>query len=256
MSVLARRLLIVMVAALTVGTVAFIVQPPVLVALWPFAETTPLTFIFVASILAAGAASISWCVIADEPAGLVGVAIDAIAIFGSLTIFTLVAGVTRGDERLALAAVPAGVAVIIGVALFMWSRRFPIRDTRPVPRLALGSIALFMLALLIAGPLLIAGTPNFLPWSVTRDLSAMVGLFFIGAASYFAYGVIRPSMGNALGQLAGFLAYDLVLIVPFLVRLPTISDELRPNLIVYIAVVTYSGLVAVAFLFPRSRATA
>lgn len=113
-----------------------------------------------------------------------------------------------------------------------------------------------MLALLIAGPLLIAGTPNLLPWSVTRDLSAMVGLFFIGAASYFAYGVIRPSMGNALGQLAGFLAYDLVLIVPFLVRLPTISDELRPNLIVYIAVVTYSGLVAVAFLFPRSRATA
>lgn len=256
MSDLARRVLIVLVAGLTVATIAFLIQPPALIALWPFAETTPLTFIFMASIAAAAAASIGWCVVADEPAALVGVAIDTIAIFGLMTAFALVAGVTRGDTHLALSSLPFAIVAVTGVVLLRWSRRFTIRDTRPVPWLARGSIAFFMAALLIAGPLLIVGTPNLLPWSVTRDLSTVVGLFFIGAASYFAYGVVRPSMGNALGQLAGFLAYDIVLIVPFLVRLPTVSEQLRLSLIVYIVVVTYSGLVAVVFLFPRSRTTA
>ena len=94
-----------------------------------------------------------------------------------------------------------------------------------------------------AGIALVAGT-SFLPWPVTDDLSVVVGLFFIGAAAYFAYGVAQPIIGNAFGQLLGFLAYDLVLIVPFVVRLPTIQPEFRTSLYIYIAVLIYSGLVA------------
>ena len=41
---------------------------------------------------------------------------------------------------------------------------------------------------------------------------------FLGSATYFAYGIVRPRWTNAGGQLAGFLAYDLVLIVPFMTR--------------------------------------
>ncbi len=53
----------------------------------------------------------------------------------------------------------------------------------------------------------------------------------------------------------GFLAYDVILIIPFLQRLPTISDELRVSLIIYLAVVTYSGLLAIYYLFikPKTR---
>jgi hypothetical protein len=72
---------------------------------------------------------------------------------------------------------------------------------------------------------------------------------FVGAAIYFAYGLLRPSWVNAAGQLAGFLAYDVVLIVPFLMRLPTVAPELRFSLITYVVVVSYSGLLAIYYLF-------
>ena len=48
-------------------------------------------------------------------------------------------------------------------------------------------------------------------------------IIFLGSAIYFAYGLQRPVWGNAKGQLLGFLAYDLVLIVPF-VRLSFASS--------------------------------
>jgi hypothetical protein len=83
----------------------------------------------------------------------------------------------------------------------------------------------------------------------------VIGLMFLGAATYFAYGLLRPSWANAAGQLAGFLAYDLVLIGPFLSRLPTVAPEHRAGLTIYIAVVSYSGLLAIYYLFihPATR---
>jgi hypothetical protein len=97
----------------------------------------------------------------------------------------------------------------------------------------------------------VQGSQTILPWEVTTEGTVIYGWFFIGAAAYFAYGVWRPRWHNAAGQLAGFLAYDLVLIVPFLLLLPTISDTLRPNLLVYIAVVVYSGALAIYYLVLR-----
>ena len=72
---------------------------------------------------------------------------------------------------------------------------------------------------------------------------------FLGAALYFIYALIRPSWLNAAGQLAGFLAYDAVLIVPFLTRLPTVSPENQVGLTIYTGVVIYSGLLAIYYLF-------
>jgi hypothetical protein len=72
---------------------------------------------------------------------------------------------------------------------------------------------------------------------------------FLGAAMYFAYGLLRPSWLNSAGQLIGFLAYDVVLIVPFLTRLPTTPPEFQAGLIIYTVVVTCSGLLAFYYLF-------
>jgi hypothetical protein len=233
---------------LVIATGVFVAQPPWLADLWPFAGTTPMTYLFVGSILLAAAASIAWCLYADEPGALVGVGLDGAVIFGPVTVLVLVAGLSRGDSRLAMSAIGAAAVVVGGAALALWARRFPIRDNRPTPLIARASMAGFTVVLITAGVLLLAGVPNILPWSVTPDLSAVVGLFFVGAAAYFAYGAVRPVTGNAFGQLAGFLAYDLVLIVPFLQRLPTIVPEQRLSLYLYIVVVVYSGLLAVAVL--------
>lgn len=61
---------------------------------------------------------------------------------------------------------------------------------------------------------------------------------------------------NAGGRLAGFLAYDLVLLIPFVVRIlsgspsyyGSSSEPLRPNLL-YTAVVLLSGVLAAYYLF-------
>jgi len=238
-----RRLLFGIVAVLVVATGVLVVQPPGLNDIWPFPETTPMTYYFVASILLAGGASIAWCLYANEPGALVGVGVDGVTIFMPMTAFVLIAGISRGDSALTISAVGAAAVAVSGAVLAWWARQFPIRDTRPTPLIARASMGLFAVLLVPAGIALVAGT-SFLPWPVTDDLSVVVGLFFLGAAAYFAYGVARPIIGNAFGQLLGFLAYDLVLIVPFLVRLPTIQPEFRTSLYIYIAVLIYSGLVA------------
>ena len=102
----------------------------------------------------------------------------------------------------------------------------------------------------IAGGALILKSPNVLPWNVTPETGAVFGWMFIGAAAYFAYAVVRPSWHNAGGQLAGFLIYDVVLIVPFLQRLSTNGPTV--NLVIYLAVVIYSGVLAAYFLFVNS----
>ena len=62
-------------------------------------------------------------------------------------------------------------------------------------------------------------------------------------------GVFRPKWTNATGQLLAFLAYDLVLIAPFLKHFATVNPAHRPSLVVYTAVLIYSGVLAAYYLF-------
>ncbi|MBX3080792.1 MAG: hypothetical protein KF716_04100 [Anaerolineae bacterium] len=64
-----------------------------------------------------------------------------------------------------------------------------------------------------------------------------------------------PSWHNAAGQLLGFLAYDVVLIVPFIQHFSDVIPEHRVSLIVYTTVVVGSALLAIYYLFihPETR---
>ena len=108
---------------------------------------------------------------------------------------------------------------------------------------------IFIVALLIVGGRLVLKVPNSIPWKITPELSVVMGWMFLGAAMYFVYGLLRPSWLNSTGQMIGFLAYDIVLIVPFLSRLPTTAPENQVGLIIYTLVVIYSGLLAFYYLF-------
>ena len=81
------------------------------------------------------------------------------------------------------------------------------------------------------------------------------GFIYLGAAAYFIYGVLDPRWPNAQGQLVGFLAYDLVLIGPFVDRFDEVHGGELTSLIVYTAFVAYSGLLAIYYLFvaPETR---
>ena len=228
---------------------AFFFQLPFAVNLWPFPGTTPLTFIFVSSIFAAAAASTLWASASRNYGALAGIGLDYMAILAPMAVLTLQLGARSANSPFTGYGIACVFGVLFGLALLLWSVRLPIAKSPPMPILVRWSFIIFIVALLVVSTKLLLKTPNVIPWTITPDLSLAIGWMFVGAAAYFAYGLLRPSWASSAGQLAGFLAYDVVLIVPFLVRLPNSQPDQRLGLGIYTAVVIYSGLLAVYFLF-------
>ncbi|OGO38326.1 MAG: hypothetical protein A2W35_21985 [Chloroflexi bacterium RBG_16_57_11] len=229
--------------------IAFFVQLPLVVNLWPFPGTTPLTFIFISSIFAAAAASTLWVTATENYGALAGIGLDYLTILAPVAIFSFRLGASTGSPALTSYGIVCVFGALFGLALFLWSVRIPMDTTIPMPGLVRWSFVVFIIALLVVSSLLIMQVPSIIPWMITPELSVVIGWMFLGAAAYFAYGLLRPSWVNSAGQLAGFLAYDIVLIVPFLTRLPAVAQEHRTELYIYTAVVVYSGLLAIYYLF-------
>lgn len=228
---------------------AFFTQLPLAVNLWPFEGTTPLTFIFISSIFAAAAASTFWAVATENYGALAGIGLDYLMILAPVSILSFMLGAGNGDVRMLAYGAACVLGALFGLWLLRWSMRHPIDATRPMPRLVRWSFVIFIIALLIVSVQLIFKVPNVIPWTITPELSVVIGWMFAGAAAYFVYALLRPSWFNSAGQLAGFLAYDLLLIIPFLTRLPTVTPQFQAGLIIYTAVVIYSGALAVFYLF-------
>jgi hypothetical protein len=235
--------------------VAFYFQWPFAVSLWPFPGTTPLTFIFVASIFAAAAASTLWPLLSGNTGALAGVGLDYLTILAPVAVYSFLLGLRGEGDQLTLYGLICLAGAFFGLGLFLWAVRIPFRDPRPLPGTLRAIFVFFVFALIIVGGRLVLQIPNSIPWSITPQLSVVMGWMFLGAMVYFIYALIRPAWANAAGQLAGFLAYDLVLLVPFLTRLPTVASEQRLGLTIYTTVVIFSALVAIYYLFlnPRTR---
>ena len=247
------RVLLLLIAAIQLlFAAAFFVQWPPAISLWPLAGTTPLTYILLASFFAAAAASTLWPLVTGHDGALTGVGLDYVVILAPMSAFFFWLA-ARGQSGLALYGVVLALGALFGAWLFWQGRRWPLDTSQPMPPLVRGSFVAFVLALLFVSVRLFLVIPT-LPWPLTPELSVLAGCMFLGAAAYFIYGLLRPSWANAGGQLAGFLAYDLVLIGPLLSRLPTIAPEFRTALIIYLVVVIYSGLLASYYLF-INRAT-
>lgn len=228
--------------------VLLLVRPGFVIDVWPFPDTTELTFLFLASILAAAAASTAWAAIEGELASYAGIALDILVIFGPLVAFLVLLDPALGGG-LSIVLLGSVTVLAVGAWLLAVSIREPFRDPRPTPRPVLVAFGVFSVALLGVGGALVLGVPDVLPWRLTRELSVVCGCIFLGAAAYFVYGLVRPRWTNAGGQLAGFLAYDLVLIGPFVGRLSTVPDQWRASQILYIVVLVVSGLLAAWYLF-------
>jgi hypothetical protein len=181
---------------------------------------------------------------------LAGIALDYLTILIPVSIFILQIAAVEGGTPILIFAVLCVLGVVFGAILFLLSRNIPIRDPRSQPRFVRISFGIFIVALLLVGGSMVLKVPNVLPWPLSVNESVLYGWMFLGAAAYFAYSLLRPSWGNSAGQLAGFLAYDLVLVIPFLTRFGSgITPQFMPGHIVYTVVVLYSGLLAIYYLF-------
>jgi hypothetical protein len=118
-----------------------------------------------------------------------------------------------------------------------------------MPLLVKISFVIFSIVLVVAGTMLVLQRPVVFPWSLKPESSVIFGFIFLGAALYFATGLFVPKWHNARGQLLGFLAYDLVLIGPYLAYLDTARYGHKSSLIIFITVLVYSGALAIYYLF-------
>lgn len=235
--------------------IAFFFQWSFALAWWPFPNTTPLTYQFVSSIFAAAAASTFWAASRSQFAAIAGIGLDYFAIWLPLSVLCLKWGLDDHNSKFTGYGIACILGAVFGLWLLGWSIHQPLDRSVRMPHLVWWSFVVFIVALVIVSTRLLLKIPNTIPWKITSEQSSMIGLMFGGAAVYFTYGVLRPSWSNAAGQLVGFLAYDLVLLGPFLYRLPQVQPEHQTGQVIYLVVVIYSGLLAVYFLFfhPTTR---
>jgi len=248
----------VLVAAGVLGLVAAVAcyrQEAWALALWPW-PIKRLSAIFLSSIFVAAAVPVIWIGLSGELRAMAGGALDFAIMYTGMAAFTL--GLHRHDpSRLEMRCfgLIATALAILCLALFLWSRNLPFREPRPIPWPVRISFGLFAVILVLVGGALVMQAPNIFTWKLDGELSAMIGWIFLGAACYFLYGLGEMNWGAVVGQLLGFLAYDLVLIGPYIDHFRTVDDNLRINLIIYTVILIYSGLLALWYLFvdPATR---
>ena len=230
----------------------FLAQVPWATGLWPW-SAKPLSYIFIASILAAIAVPVLWIAVSGEAAAIRAGALDLTVMYGGMFVYVLTLTGHRHEPRLWAYALAFGFAAAGSAGAFLLARPIPWADPRSMPQLVRLSFGAFAMILTGAGAALVAHAGIF-PWQLGQETSVMFGLIFLGAATYFTYGALDPHWGNAVRQLAGFLAYDLVLLAPFLEHFSAARGGSLVSLIIYVAFLVYSGALASYYLF-ASNAT-
>jgi hypothetical protein len=107
----------------------------------------------------------------------------------------------------------------------------------------------------MVGFTLLLGIPNVFYAPLSPVGAAVIGWCFLGSTAYFLASLVFPVWRNACAQFWGFLAYDVALIAPLVARLGSADAAHRPPLMLNIAVLVFSGALAVYFLLvaPATR---
>ena len=238
------------VATLAFG-LGFVFQLPAVTGVWPWPDGR-LSYLFVGSIFAAISAAALWIGWSGEFAALAAGTLNVLITATATCVYFFMLALQAGRNNLLPIALGALLAALAGGGAFLWSRRLSLRDDRPMPALVRISFWIFVISLVIVGGLLVLRKQVF-PWDLNPDSSIVFGWIFLGDASYFAWGLTRPRWHNAAGQLLSFLAYDLVLILPFLRLFQTVDPGRLFSLTAYVVILIYSGALAAYFLLIASQ---
>lgn len=255
MSRLAVRIgIFVLGAVLVLLTVAFCLQLPIATGIWPWSAypspgLSTLSYFFLASITAAISAPVIWIAMTNKLYAAAPGAINLTIAFMGIGIFMLqgYAQDPRNTNLLAGGILMIGV-VISSIVVYLLGRNMPSPDKRPLPMPVRVSFYIFIVALILVGGGLILKMPNIMPWNISIEASVVYGWIFLGASAYFIFAVLNPRWENAAGQLIGFLAYDIVLILPFINHFSAVAPEHLVNLIIYMAVIVFSAILAIYYL--------
>jgi hypothetical protein len=219
----------------------------------PFAEIWPLDDAvavdrFLGAYLAGIGASLLWIGISGELRAAVAGAISLTVVYISLAIKSLTLPLGPAGPHLRPVELLCVVAACISAGIALWFRRFRIRDRQPLPRLVQIAFVVFVLLLAVVGLAMQFGLSFSYYVALGPAAAALVGSSFLGSAAYFLCSLVLPVWGNARAQLWGFLAYDLVLLAPLASRLSSVDAAHWSALVVYVAVLVLSGMLAIYYL--------
>jgi hypothetical protein len=235
----------------------FATQAPWATDLWVW-EDGRLSYLFVASMQAAIAAAMIWIGLTGAWHMVAAGALNLFVMLGGIALF-LLGSALQADPPFAvtpkvwLYGVGCAIFALINLPLIFWARRFPLVDQQPMPLGLRFAFGLFVFALVAVGIAMVAKVPNVFPWDLKPETSVLFGWMFLGDAFYFLFALLQPRWHNAATQLWSFLAYDLVLIGPFLQRLQVINTTEQYwtwyySLVIYIGILLFSAAVAIYYL--------
>lgn len=221
------------------------------VRLWPW-PLRPLDSILLSSFLAAASAVIIWLGISEEWGAAAGAAMNVGLMDAGAAVYLLLAVRDSSGHGLSSRAIAFALFALMNGAVLVWSLRRPIRDSRRMSMPLRLHFVIFCTVLLFAAVKLLTRAPTIFPWPLRPENSTMYGLLFLGSFVYFFYPLFRPRWHNARGPLLAFLVYDLVLIPPYTRHFEHVPPTHLTSLCVYMAVMIFSALVAIYYLFIAS----
>lgn len=263
-----RAILVIGGLLMLVLALGFATASPLVTGFWPNPDDTRLSYKFVASMQAAIAAAMLWIGLTGGLHMIVAGSLNLAVMFGGMGISLL-----RNESLLGPDTRLYGAGCLIfsffNVLLILWAKRFAEPNQYPLPDILRWAYGIFVISLAAVGALLISQAQGIMPWLLSPLTSTLFGWMFFGDAFYFLYALIYPRWVNSAAQLWSFLAYDLVLIGPFLTRFAEIITKRRllaegqlyvegelltdPTLTTALNLITDPELMAVAQLFIDAR---
>lgn len=175
-----------------------------------------MTYIFFASIIATTATLFAWAAWRNEPGTLPVIGLVAATATPAIGLYLIWVSLDGSETDVTVAGV---VAIAAGFATVAFSRRagrVPVRDPRPLPTPFRWSFVGFCCVLIPVGTALTLQVENAFPWELAPENSTVIGLIFLSAAVLFAWIIRHPRWAYGEMALTSFLAYDLVLLGPYL----------------------------------------
>jgi len=231
----------------------FFLQQSWATSLWPVSDT-PLSYAFIAAILAGGAAPLIWIGLSELWAGLTGYGLSFGIMYAGMALAALLFYLRTQQAALMWFSLIIGAAATLCITLFFRTRHTT-QANQPTPNIVRFAFIAEVLVLAGAGLLLLLKVPNTLPWNISPESSVLYGWVFLGLAFYYLYAILHPQWIHALGPLLGFLVYDLVLFSPLFARFGNLQPEHVLGQVAASFIIILSAVLGVYYLFvnPATR---
>jgi hypothetical protein len=227
--------------------VGFFLRQPWATALWPIPDT-PLSYSFIAAILAGGAAPLIWVGLSDKTGALAGYGFSFFIMYAGMALAALLFFIRDHNSAFSWFSLVLGLLALFCGSLF-FRTRYAKSDRQPTPRLVRIAFTAEVLVLAGAGILLLLKVPNTLPWTISPESSVLYGWVFLGLAFYYLYALVRPQWIHALGPLLGFLVYDLVLAYPLFAHYGSLQPGQLRGQVAASLIIVFSAILGIYYLF-------